>query len=82
MTSGSLTVAEHPTDPIEIVCQKCSRHGRYTKATLVEKYGIDVVLPDLIGLLTSDCENRGRLGNQGCGAIYPALMRAPKYFDG
>ena len=81
MTSGSLTIADHPTDPIEIDCQKCGRHGRYKKATLVEKYGIDVVLPDLIGLLASNCENRGRLGNQGCGAIYPALMLAPKYFD-
>ena len=80
MTSGSLTIADHPTDPIEIDCQKCGRHGRYKKATLVEKYGIDVVLPDLIGLLANNCENRGRLGNQGCGAFYPALMRAPKYF--
>jgi len=80
MTRGSLTIADHPTDPIEIDCQKCGRHGRYKKATLAEKYGVDVLLPDLIGLLASDCKNQGRLGNQGCGAIYPALIRAQKYF--
>ncbi len=54
-------------------CQKCSRKGRYRKATLIEKYGSDTVLPDLLALLASDCEFRNKLGNQGCGAIYPAL---------
>ena len=73
--NGSLKIADHPGDPIEIDCQKCGRHGRYRKVTLIEKYGSDTVLPDLIGLLANDCEYRGRLGNQGCGAIYPALMR-------
>ena len=27
----------------------------------------------LLVLLASDCEFRNKLGNQGCGAIYPAL---------
>ena len=75
---GSLFITNQPTGPIEIDCQKCGRNGRYRKATLIEKYGSDVVLPDLIGILASDCEFRGRIGNQGCGAIYPALMRVPK----
>ena len=72
-SQGSLTITDHPTDPIEIDCQKCGRHGRYRKATLIEKYGSDIVLPDLLALLASDCEFRNKLGNQGCGAIYPAL---------
>ena len=75
--NGSLKIADHPGDPIKIDCQKCGRHGRYRKVTLIEKYGSDTVLPDLIGLLANDCEYRGRLGNQGCGAIYPTLMRVP-----
>ena len=45
-TSGSLTITDHPTDPIEIDCQKCGRNGRYRKATLIEKYGSDTVLLD------------------------------------
>ena len=69
----SLTISDHPTDPIETGCQKCGRHGRYRKATLIEKYGDDTVLPDLLALLASDCEFRNKLGNQGCGALYPAL---------
>ena len=71
--SGSLTITDHPTDPIEIDCQKCDRPGRYRKATLIEKYGDDTVLPDVLALLASDCEFRNKLGNQGCGAIYPTL---------
>ena len=77
-TNGSLTITYHPTDPIEIDCQKCGRHGRYRKATLIEKYRDDTVLPDLLTLLASDCEFRNKLGNQGCGAIYPALGRVKK----
>ena len=64
---SSLTIADHPTDPIVIVCQKCDRNGRYRKATLIEKYGDDTVLPDLLAMLASDCEFRNKLGNQGCG---------------
>ena len=76
--SGSLTITDHPTDPIEIDCQKCGRNGRYRKATLIEKYGSDTVLPDLLALLASDCEIRNKLGKQGGGAIYPALGSAQK----
>ena len=40
----SLTIADHPTDPIEVDCQKCGRHGRYRKATLIEKLDSDTVM--------------------------------------
>ncbi len=77
-TSGSLTITDQPIDPTEIDCQKCGRNGRYRKATLIEKYGRDTVLPDLLAMLASDCEFSNKLGNQGCGALYPALGRAQK----
>ena len=32
----------------------------------------------LLVLLASDCEFRNKLGNQGCGALYPALGRVQK----
>ena len=76
--NGSLSITDHPTDPIEIDCQKCGRRGRYRKATLFEKYGRDTVLPGLLAMLASDYEFRKKLGNQGCGAIYPALGRVQK----
>ena len=75
---GSLFITDHPTDPIEIDCQKCGRNERYRKATLIEKYGRDTVLPNVLALLSSDCEFRNKLGNQGCKALYPALGRTPK----
>ena len=77
-SSSSLTIKDFPTDRIEVECKKCGRHGRYRKATLIEKYGSDIVLPDLLALLAGDCEFRNKLGNQGCGAPYPALGRVQK----
>ena len=77
MTSGLLTIADHPTDLIEINGQKCGRNGRYKKTMLAETYGSDVMPLDLIGSLASDCEFRGGLNKQGCGAIYLALLRGP-----
>ena len=75
---GTLTIRDFPTDPIEVECKRCGRNGRYRKAALIEKYGSDIVLPDLLALLASDCEERTSLGNRGCGAIYPALGRVEK----
>ena len=74
----SPTIKDFPTDTVEIDCKKCGRHGRYRRATLVGKYGSDVVLPDLSGLIAGDYEFRSGLGYQGCGAIYLALSRAQK----
>ena len=76
---GSLTIRDFPTDPIEIECKRCRRNGRYQKAALIKKYGSDIVLPDLLALISGDCDQRKELlGNRGCGAIYPALSRAQK----
>jgi hypothetical protein len=74
----SLTIRDFPTDPIEVECKMCGRNGRYRKAGLIEKYGNNIRLPDLLALLAGDCDKRTALGNQGCGAIYPALSRAQK----
>ena len=79
MTGGSLIIADHLTDPIEFDCQKCGRNGRYRKSSLIKKYGSDVVLTDLLALLAGDCNFRNKLGNQGCGALYPALGRVEKH---
>jgi hypothetical protein len=75
---GTPTIRDFPADPIEVECKKCGRNGRYRKAALIKKYGYDIVLPDLLALIAGDCDKRTALGNQGCGAIYPALGRAQK----
>lgn len=33
-------------DPIVIICTRCNRRGRYSRASLLEKYG-DVAMPSL-----------------------------------
>ena len=47
-------------------------------AALIEKYGSDIILPDLLGLIAGNCELRRGLGNRGRGAIYPALIYVQK----
>ncbi len=71
--SGSLTIKDFPTDRIEVECKKSGRKGRYRKTSLIEKYGSDIVLTDLLALIADDCEFRGKKGTQSRGAIYPAL---------
>ena len=71
--SGSPTIKDFPTDPIENECKKCGRHGRYPMAALIEKYGSEIILPGLLGLIAGNCKLRSRLGNRGRGAIYPDL---------
>jgi hypothetical protein len=46
MPTGSLTVSEQPSAIVQILCEKCGRQGQYRKATLIDKYGGDVALPD------------------------------------
>ena len=59
MRSRSLpNIGSFPTDPIEIECKECGRHGRYSKAALIKQYGDDVVLPDLLAAISGDCEKR------------------------
>ena len=68
-------IGSFPTDPIDIECKECGRHGRYSKATLIEKYGDDVVLPDLLAAISGDCKKRSSLVPQACGVSYPELVR-------
>jgi hypothetical protein len=68
-------IGSFPTDPIEIECKECGRHGRYSKAALIKQYGDDVVLPDLLAAISGDCEKRSTSFVQACGAIYPELVQ-------
>jgi hypothetical protein len=58
---GSLTIKDFPSDLVEIECKQCGRHGRYRKAALIEKYGSDIGLPDLLALIAGDCDQREAL---------------------
>jgi hypothetical protein len=58
--NGSLTLREHPGDLVRTTCEKCGRAGRYPKATLIERFGTDIALPDLRHEV-APCDRRGAM---------------------
>ena len=42
---------------VRIVCGQCARQGRYNVDKLLHAHG-DVALPDLLAMLTKDCQKR------------------------
>jgi hypothetical protein len=76
MPSGAVTIAEFPGEKIEIICNACARRGVYAKARLVERYGAETGLPNLLSQITQDCPARSRHGILRCGANYLALRAA------
>ncbi len=73
MSSGAVRLFEFPLAIVEIACERCQRHGRYSKARLVAKYGPEIGLPDLRTRLTPDCPQRIGSAARACGANYLAL---------
>ena len=49
---GALTLSDVLSPTLSIVCEPCSRHGRYSVARLVEEYG-DAKLTELLQTLAS-----------------------------
>jgi hypothetical protein len=74
MPNGSLSLAEYPTAMVRLKCSKCGRSGQYRKTTLIEKYGTDVPLPDLLHRIGASCPKMEALGNDPCGAGYRGLF--------
>ncbi len=72
MTTGSLSPATYPTDAITIRCDRCRRVGRYKRQTLIERYGQDAAMPDLLNEITA-CERNERLSVDRCKAYYEEL---------
>jgi len=66
--SGSVALADYPSDVVHLACERCGRRGQYHKATLIRQHGADVALPDLLREIAR-CERRD-LTNGGCSAHY------------
>lgn len=71
MNSGAFTVRTYPLDLIRIDCRKCGRAGQYHRATLLDRFGPDRAMPDVLGLLT-ECPRREN-ASDNCMARYPDL---------
>lgn len=72
MSTGSFSPATYPTDAITVRCDRCSRVGQYRRRVLVERYGADSAMPDVLNEITA-CERNDRLSTERCGAYYEEL---------
>ena len=73
MPNGSLSLAEYPGAMVRLTCSKCGRAGQLRKANLIEKYGREIPLPDLLHKVAGACPKMDALGNDPCGAHYRDL---------
>jgi hypothetical protein len=51
MIQGTPSLAEVDRDPIKFTCPRCNRSGKYSKATLLARFGPDVMMPDLLPMV-------------------------------
>ncbi len=72
MSTGSLSPATYPTDAVTIRCDHCSRVGRYKRRSLIERYGADSAMPDVLNAVTG-CERNDRLSTDRCKAYFEEL---------
>jgi len=56
---------------VRLACDRCERKGQYRRETLIEKYGLEVRMPDLRHLI-AQCPRHGTPG-QACGVYYADL---------
>jgi hypothetical protein len=72
---GSRSLSEFPLDVVRINCERCGRDGRYALAGLIERFGADAAVPDVLMELAA-CERRKNFGDP-CGARFPDLSPVP-----
>ena len=73
MMTGSLTPRTYPSDTITVRCDQCGREGRYRRTTLIERYGPDKAMPDILNAITEDCARNAALSTDRCKANYGEL---------
>jgi hypothetical protein len=72
---GSLTLSDVQGPTLSIVCEPCSRRGRFNVSRLTEQHGADAKLTDLLWVLVGDCPKRHLLSvHERCRAVYEGLM--------
>ena len=76
--TGSVSLGEVASrlPVLAVQCTKCDRHGRYRTATLVERYGRGLTLPDLRSKLSADCEKHAAAEYERCDVYFPQLKAA------
>ena len=71
---GSITLSDVREPTLSIVCEPCSRRGRYSVAKLMEQHG-DAKLTDLLQMLADCPKARSASIHDRCKAVYRQLLR-------
>lgn len=68
---------EYPGEFVSLECTKCDRAGKLSKARLIQQYGPQMGLVNLLNTLTMDCPKAKRDFQHltHCGAFYPDLTQ-------
>jgi hypothetical protein len=66
----SLTLRHYPAPLVRIACRLCGRNDHYRLVSLIQRFGPEADLPDLLALLLSDCLLRQQGRSDLCGAGY------------
>lgn len=66
MTQGSLTPTTYPSEIITVVCDECGREGEYARDALIERYGADMPMPDILNRITDCTRLHQRIGVRRC----------------
>lgn len=74
MPAGSLSIGDYPSPVVRLECTRCDRRGQYRRERLIERFGADAPLPDVLVAL-ANCERRGDF-SKPCGARYADLKQA------
>ncbi len=73
--TGSLNPRTYPSDTITVRCDQCGREGRYRRATLLDRFGPDMAMPNILNAITEDCVGNAPLSTDRCKAVYGELAR-------
>lgn len=65
----SIPLGRCPNPRLKIQCEPCGRRGDYSTARLVERFGADMALPDLLTALSAGCPGRKGLTPR-CDAVF------------
>ena len=58
MSCGALTLAMYPFDDVRICCEPCGREGRYRRTRLIERFGGDMSMPEVLSRITEGCPRK------------------------
>ena len=68
MPRGAWSLREFPLPLVRVKCDKCGRKGQYHTEKLIERYGADMVMPELRHLI-AQCLRRHTM-NDPCMIVF------------